>query len=166
MIRLLSGPVHSGKTAAAADAVDRARASGRSVGGVLCPGEFQNSVRSRVDVLNVADGARCPLVAPQVQDGERVGRFLLSREGLDFGRRALRDALARRPDLTVIDEVGPLELNGGGWAEETSRLINAYRELESSLLLIVVRARLVTRALGKWPLDAARTVAPPLPPDR
>jgi nucleoside-triphosphatase len=43
-----------------------------------------------------------------------VGDYTISRDGILFACGAIRRAIDSRCDLVVIDEVGPLELRGGG----------------------------------------------------
>jgi len=89
---------------------------------------------------------------------ERVGRFHLTEEGLEFGRRALRSTVRSRAALAVVDEVGLLELAGRGWATEINRLVDEYRAYPQGMLLLIVRERLLDRARAKWGLESAPVV--------
>jgi len=48
------------------------------------------------------------------KEGEKVGDYTISREGILFACDAIERAVESRCDLVVIDEVGPLELQGKG----------------------------------------------------
>jgi nucleoside-triphosphatase THEP1 len=164
LIRLLVGPVRSGKTSAAAAIVSLGRLEGRSIGGILCPGTLAGGARTSIFVADLSTGELARLTSPETEGGERVGDFLLETAGLDFGRRALRRALTTGPDLVVIDEVGPLELAGKGWVAETNRLIAAHRHSRHTLLLIVVRERLTDAVRAKWRLNGIASIGTKDPP--
>jgi nucleoside-triphosphatase THEP1 len=48
--------------------------------------------------------------------------------------------------LVIIDEVGPLEMNNGGWGQVIERLTRDH----TIPLLWIVRSSLLDRALRKW----------------
>ena len=49
-------------------------------------------------------------------EGERVGPFSISAPGLEAANTWLAEAADRPVEISIIDEIGPLELNGGGLA--------------------------------------------------
>jgi nucleoside-triphosphatase len=53
---------------------------------------------------------------------------------------------ARGSDVVVIDEVGPFELSGGGWAQPLDALAHGY----TGALLLVVRESVVDAVSAKW----------------
>ncbi len=87
-------------------------------------------------------------------------RFAFSPDGLAHGQQALGPG-SLGADVIVVDEVGPFELAGGGWAQALDRL---DREYEGPVLL-VVRASIVDAVTRRWGLpdtvvwDAAATPA-------
>jgi nucleoside-triphosphatase THEP1 len=153
MICVLTGAVHSGKTRAATAAVEFARAAGRRVMGVLCPGRMRRGVRTSIDVEDIATGTRVRLASLSGSERERIGRFSFRSRGLAHGRRALRRAIRRLPDVVVIDEIGPLELAGRGWRAPVDQLVSAYRDRRSRLLVLVVREGLLERVRREWRLN-------------
>ena len=156
MICLLTGPVGCGKTLAASRLADVARQRGPEIGGVLSlsrphaggPAKYVHDLARGVDAL-LADTA-----GPGT---ESVGRFRFHQQGLELGRHALAQALRERPKLVIIDEVGPLELRGGGWAEAAEALVDGYR-VGPGLLVVVVRKRLLERLQTAWALRAAHVI--------
>ncbi len=70
--------------------------------------------------------------------GYALGKYVISFEGVCFGRKALEKALTDKCDFIVIDEVGPLELQGNGLAESVEACISS-----ASNLAIVVRSSLI-----------------------
>ncbi len=72
-------------------------------------------------------------------DGEPVGNYLISYEGLEFANRAIQKALENKCDMVFIDEVGHLELAGNGIIESAR---TAYQEAPNTTT--VVRKPLLT----------------------
>lgn len=64
-------------------------------------------------------------------------RFFFSPEGLDFANRALARA-AEEAEVAFVDEVGPLEVGGGGFAPGLRAVLRSR-----AFLVLVVRPALV-----------------------
>ncbi|MCX7855267.1 MAG: nucleoside-triphosphatase, partial [Anaerolineae bacterium] len=77
--------------------------------------------------------------------GVPVGRYLFDPDALAWGTEVL--ARSTPCDLLVLDELGPLEMAGGGWAVG----IDVLREGHFLLALVVVRPEMVTEALERFP---------------
>ena len=146
-IILWTGPVHSGKTTTAAELVERARAEGFRVAGILslsiyCDGTLRDGALAGFDVTDVQTGARAPLARRDRGAAEGLASFTFSPEGLELGNTALGSAAARSAALVVVDEFGPLELRGQGWRPAVDALLSSAR----GVVLLVVRERLAHRA--------------------
>ena len=105
-VLILTGPKHSGKTTALA-AWTRGRTD---VAGVLQP--TGPTGRSFVDL-----GSSEAIALEPVEPGEAevlVRRFRFRAAAFDWANGRLRAAAEMGPRYLVIDEVGPLELGGGG----------------------------------------------------
>ncbi len=151
---ILTGATGSGKTTMTEDVVQRLRCAGVRVGGVLAPGLLANGRRTGFDLVHLATGERAALAREQADTGNRHaqwGRFAFLPEGLALGARALgADALSS--DVVVVDEVGPFELSGGGWAGALDALAHGF----AGALLLVVRESIVEAVQAKW--GAADTI--------
>ncbi len=162
IVALLSGPPRGGKTGRAVEIARRARAAGRRVAGFVAHGSFRDGVRSGFDLELLDEGRRVPLsratavppgpveVERSADGSERVGRFLLSAAGLEAGRRALADVAGA--DLVIVDEVGWLELEGGGCDRALAALLE---EEPAALIVLVVRQELVERVRARYGLGDA-----------
>lgn len=141
---LVVGPRNSGKTAYARILVERARAAGRRVAGFLSEAEWEGDVKARFflrdlarpDADAAADAPSRTLLA-SVQPGPglvlRAGPYHLSSTALEMACEALRQALDA--DLICIDELGPLEMQGDGYAPALRFLLSNYR----GILLLTTR---------------------------
>jgi iron complex transport system ATP-binding protein len=139
MALVLSGPVHGGKTTFLERRLPVWAARGLGCGGFLSPAVTGAGGLSGYDLLEIATGRRHPyLRAHGNPKAERVGPYVFVPETLERARTILREASPSVP--LVVDEVGPLELAGGGlWTalEETLRRMAAAT-------VLVVREGLVS----------------------
>ena len=145
---ILSGDTGSGKTTRAAEVVEQLRARGLRVGGILAPGLLENGRRTGFDVLNLASGESATLARDSAGGSAshaQWSRFAFSPEGLALGNRALGPD-AGGADVVLVDEVGPFELAGGGWAPALDGLVGK----REGPVLVVVRASIVDAVKRRW----------------
>jgi nucleoside-triphosphatase THEP1 len=145
---ILRGPTGSGKTTLVREVVARLRERGRTVAGILAPGLLQDGRRVGFDLVDLATGESTTLAreTPHVEGPHaRWSRFAFADEGLALGRRAL-GRNAQGADVVVVDEVGPFELAGGGWAGSLDGLARDYQ----GALLLVVRETIVEAVRDRW----------------
>ena len=146
---IITGETGSGKTTLATAVVQLLAARGVRVGGFLAPGSFHAGRRWAFDLVDVASHGRVPLAARKGPPEWAVeGGFRVNPLGLEMGRRALGAAREAMAQVVVLDEVGPWELGGRGWAAELDRLVTA----PPPLVLLVVRRRCVDAVTARWRL--------------
>ena len=137
---LWAGPKHSGKTGSAARLIEELRRSGHTVGGFLAPSIYQEKTLVGFEILDLQNDRRTGL-AERSQGKGKIGGFTFCDRGMQLGRQALQSALKSPVDLVVVDEFGPLELEGGGWRRDVEMLLRAG----SLTVLLVVRSQIVPR---------------------
>jgi nucleoside-triphosphatase THEP1 len=131
------GEKHSGKTTSAANLARSARDEGFNVAGLLAPSLYCNGRLTGFDVLDLANGKRAPLARRQTNPG-KTGPFAFMTDGLKFGNAALSAKATKSADLIIVDEFGPLELNGDGWRKNVDSLLTS----NDAVILLVVRREL------------------------
>ncbi|MCB2189091.1 MAG: DUF2478 domain-containing protein [Deltaproteobacteria bacterium] len=150
---LLTGPVMGGKShrllALAADLAAR----GWRLGGFAARSLWEGERRVGFDLVELAGGRVSPL-ARRDEALVAPGRvpFAFDPRGLAAGRAALAPAACQGADLVAVDEVGPLELAGGGWAPELEPLLGLAGP---AWVLWVVRGRLLDQVRAHWGLAGA-----------
>jgi nucleoside-triphosphatase THEP1 len=147
-LAIVTGATGSGKTTLTTAVVERLRARGARVAGILAPGHLADGRRTGFDIVNLATGEREPLAREEAHVAgphPRWSRFAFSPEGLALGHKAL-GADARGADVVVVDEVGPFELSGGGWSDA----LDALRAAFDGGLLLVVRESVVDAVKARW----------------
>jgi nucleoside-triphosphatase THEP1 len=134
---LWTGQKHSGKTASAASLVNVAREKGFNVAGLLAPSVYRDGELLGFDAVDLQNETRAPLARRRTEAG-KARKFEFLHEGLRLGNTALSAEAAKSADLIVIDEFGPLELNGRGWRNN----IDSLTASSNALILLVVRQEL------------------------
>jgi nucleoside-triphosphatase THEP1 len=129
---LWTGEKHSGKTTSAANLVKIARGEGFDIAGLLAPSIYSDGELLGFDVIDLRNENRIPLAK------RKTGRFTFFDSGLEFGKAALSTTATKSAALVIIDEFGPLELNGQGWHESVDILLAS----SNALILLVVRREL------------------------
>ena len=98
------------------------------------------------DILDVSSGVTAPflkLINPEIKG---VERFTQMEEGYRVGLKALNPENNRDSNLMIIDEAGPLELRGEGWARRINELLN----VNEWQIILVVRKSLVDKVISKF----------------
>ncbi len=143
MIVVLSGPLHSGKTNFLRRALARWQERGHQVSGYLSIAVSGDS-GTEYDLLDLRDGRLRPfLVRKPLPGAESYGPFYFVPEALEQARSII--AAARPEELLVVDEVGPLELAGGGvWRE-----LQAVVSRPGLRVLVVVREDILEEVVAR-----------------
>jgi len=145
---ILTGPIQGGKTTLLESWVASLRTKGLKPAGFLARGLWSEDRRSGFDLIDLGQGTMTPLARRRPQ-AEGPAPFQFLEPGLQAGARALAPETCAGADLVIVDEVGPLELSGQGWAPFLEPLL----QLAGPIHLWVVRRGLVESVCRKWRLD-------------
>lgn len=144
-IYILTGRKGIGKTTLLAKLVQDFTNKNVTIGGILSPAVYQDLSRIGYDVVNIKTNEKKILCRNDIKtEGVKLGDFTFSEEGVLFGNEAVPKAADC--NLIVIDEVGPLELNGKGWAPSLDMIINN----SAFPLLLVVRENILEKTQKHW----------------
>lgn len=154
-IYLVSGEIGEGKTTFLKIIAGYLTGKNIKVGGILSERVMKDGKTTGYDILNLNDGKRESFLRMNGDPGsETAGRFKINQQGLFLGREALRSCYTDNFKIVIIDEVGFLELNGKGWAEELPGLLSR----NDRQILIAVRDRFIGEIQQKWKLDTASVI--------
>ena len=130
---IISGKIGSGKTTHLIETLQLLKDSRLKLSGIIAHGLLDGDSRTGFDIEDINSGEKVPLCRLEIMNdhAEQTGKFSFSKAGIEFGRNALE----KECNLLVIDEIGPLELSGGGWSTQMHS--------SSVPLLLVVREELV-----------------------
>jgi len=150
-VRILSAGRGEGKTAYLQRYLEQATAAGRSIGGVTSPAIFEGDTRVGYDVVDLRSGRRRLLARRRgmLESDTVVGDYHFDDLALAWGSAAIIAAVREGLDVVAVDEVGPLEFRGGGWAAAlTAALLEATIEQE---LVLTVRPSLAEDLPQRFP---------------
>ena len=143
---IVSGTAHCGKTSLLAAVLPQLVRQGWNIAGILAEGHWRDNRRSGFTLIDLSNGRRTPLAKSVVDGGPHAFPYIFNPQGLIAGRQALTLTDCFAADLVVIDEIGSLEVNGGGWAGCLPALLRP----SGPPLLWVVQSRWLELVCAKW----------------
>jgi len=118
---LLVGGIGAGKTSTGLRLVSLLRRDDLPPGGILAPRILEGSETVGYSLIDLGTNTTHPFAG--IEPGDiPIGRFHVSAEGLDRARRAIERTAGERR-VVFVDEVGRLELDGGGHAPAVRELL-------------------------------------------
>jgi len=150
-VYIITGGLGAGKTSLAAALARLLRESGKKPAGILAEGSWENGVRSGFALVDVSTGRKIPLCSRGAEGKTRAGEFGFFEEGLAAGRAALAADRAAGAAAIFLDEVGFLELEGGGWAPQLAALLGE----DGPPLVLAARDYLLERIIARWRIKPA-----------
>ncbi|MGB9861588.1 MAG: nucleoside-triphosphatase [Candidatus Bipolaricaulaceae bacterium] len=141
---IISGPIGAGKTLASLALAAHLKKEGLTIGGVVSPRVIRNGETVGYRVKDLRTGKELLLCAREPFPGAfPFRRFFFSQKALDFANLVLREA-AKEAEVIVVDEVGPLELSGRGFA------LGLWAARESSAFLILTVRPSLLSEVERW----------------
>ena len=112
---IITGDFHQGKTTFAKNTCDLLQDKGSLVSGFLSEGIFINGERHSFNLRNIKTGETMGLCSvDEIQGWRKFRKYYFNPEAISMGNQILLNATANQ--ITIIDEIGPLELMGEGWS--------------------------------------------------
>lgn len=148
---IIHGPRGAGKTTYLRRHVGALAAAGKAVGGIASPAVFEGGRRVGYDLLDLRHGARRLLarVVTAPASVPTVGPYRFDDAAIAAGNSLLFTALRDQLEVVAIDEVGPLELAGHGWAPALAFALEGARLWQQ--LVIVARSSLCGTLPDRFP---------------
>ncbi len=160
---LLSGVAGGGRTAFAGRLAEQFLRQGFLTGGFLCPSRTREGEGPASVIVDLLNGRSRPFGRRGRPEGvpgpgeTAVGPWFLSASGFAFGAQAVGRAVTLKTPLVFLDEIGPLELDGGGFRWLADLLIRG--PLQPPVLIGVVREASIPRIRALYP-DRSFEVVP------
>ena len=147
---VITGGQGSGKTTLIKETVILLKEDRFKIGGILAGGSWKNNRRERFELTDIKTGDRMVYLQREPANGwEKIRHFYINPAGQKFGEHALSIDQVKDVDLVVIDEIGPFELQGRGWAIAMKNIMDNLH----IPLLITVRESLVNEVIGYFGLE-------------
>jgi nucleoside-triphosphatase THEP1 len=161
MIILLAGQKGSGKTTVALNLASRLAQTGIQVGGIICPGIFEQNRKIGIKSHHPASGHEEPLG----MENSLVGKPVPQPTGPDsfsYGRWEFRISALAAADATIVkdidtslfvfvDEIGPLELEHGIGMIRTLDRLDADKDMDNGIIVVCIRQDLAQTLTKRWP---------------
>jgi 23S rRNA (uridine2552-2'-O)-methyltransferase len=107
----LTGLPGTGKTTLVRKLVQYLTSKNRTVGGILSEEVRESGMRIGFKIHNLSTGEEGWLARKNGTGGIRIGAYTVHMEDLEkIGVEALASALSLKPDVIIIDEIGPMEM--------------------------------------------------------
>lgn len=114
LLYVLSGPIHSGKTSLLVRILTELKEQRRSLNGLLSLACFEEGEFQGYNGYGIGTGETFSLIRMTGEaEWDRIGSFYFIPEGMRKAQAHIMQITSSR--LTVIDEMGPLELEGKGF---------------------------------------------------
>lgn len=141
-VLVLTGNVGSGKSTVASRLAALARKRGLRYDGLLCSARLDaGGKKVGIDGERLGTGERRSLAARDASsDGLRCGIWLFEAGAMEWSLHALLDGISQQPDLLIVDELGPMELNEG---RGLAPIIPELKAGKVPLALVLVRGVLL-----------------------
>ncbi len=107
---------------------------------------MEGATTTGYDILDIRSGDRAPFLRVTNPEISGIDKFTRFDEGYEVGLRALDPANNTENEVIVIDEAGPLELRGEGWAGRISELLSQNKWQ----IILVVRKSLINEVVRKF----------------
>lgn len=148
-VMIITGAIGQGKTTQSFRLVEMLNSKNIPVSGICCPRIMEGKDTVGYDIVDVAGiDSRIPFLrVDNNPDLERIGKYGIYPGALRVGNDVLRKALDDDAGVIVVDEVGKMELEGHGWAQNIDKLVGS-----SAILVLAVRNTFVDDVVKKWAL--------------
>lgn len=154
-IFLITGNIQEGKTSYLIELVKELNKRGLAVGGFLAPGSFESGKRSGFKLRNIISGVEMPMASiKETASWIKFRRFWFNPDAFLQGREWINASLKEEPDVIVLDEVGPMELEGGGWSE----MLGFLRNSSVPVQLWSVREQLIGEVRQRWGISSSQVI--------
>lgn len=143
---LLVGGIGTGKTAAGLRLLSLLRSYSVAVGGVLAPRILKDNETIGYSLIDLSTNATHPFAGLAPAEIS-IGRYFITPDALERAGRIIISA-SGRDAVVFVDEVGRLELDGGGHAAAVQHLLSS-----SSVPVLLVRDTFVERVAESFGID-------------
>jgi nucleoside-triphosphatase THEP1 len=142
MVIIVTGAVGIGKTTVCRKLIEIARNRGYTCGGILT----YKSANKDIIIESIQSGERETLAGVNnVYDGPHTVKYSFNPKGIEFGTRAIDKGTSA--DVFLVDEIGPLELRGEGFA----RVPQLIKTSQAKACVLVIRKELLLAFLPQLP---------------
>lgn len=127
-ISILTGEIRTGKTTR----LMQWAASQKNVDGI-----FQPMIDEKRFVYHIGSRTLKPLETTETDDITSIGRYNFSNKTFLWSQNILNECASKKLDWIIVDEIGPLELEGKGLEPAVSKLFLELDKIQAQILCVV-----------------------------
>lgn len=149
-IFIITGEQGAGKSAFAGQLSSLLKTRQYTVKGIIAKGIWKNDIRTGFELMDPSGGGSFFLAERiSLPAGGRPGQFRFDPLALEKGYSIIRQAIALRYDVIILDEIGMLEIKGGAWCRAFELLLKSC----PGILIITVRSKHLEKVRARWKID-------------
>lgn len=153
-IFIITGEQGSGKTTFLQELIVRLANNGLQTGGILAKGFWKNYERDYFELIDLKSSNKLLYCQREPKNGwEKLRHFYINPDGQKFGEAALDPDYLKNSDIIIIDEIGPFELKGKGWAKSIEAIL---KQLPGITMVWVVRKNLLNEVANHFNIQALK----------
>ncbi|MBN1650134.1 MAG: hypothetical protein JW857_02330 [Bacteroidales bacterium] len=153
-VYILSGAQGEGKTKRCIELVQQLKESGKSVGGIVAPGFWDNNTRSAFELVDVSTLKKMPFAQRDCwKNWIKLKGFYFNPSTIEKGKTILKQAVNQN-DWIVLDEIGKLDIEGHLWGPIFGELI----QIPDKKWILCVRNSFVNDVVEHWHLDKVKVL--------
>ena len=147
-IIIITGEQGSGKTTFLQEMIFGLANNDVQIAGILAEGFWKNYERDHFELIDLKSKNSILYCQREPNDGwEKLRHFYINPDGQKFGEAALDPKYLKNADIIVIDEIGPFELKGKGWAKVIKSIL---KMLPEKIMIWVVRESLLNEVIDHF----------------
>jgi|APSaa5957512622_1039677.scaffolds.fasta_scaffold10474_3 nucleoside-triphosphatase THEP1 len=148
---IITGAIGKGKTSCIKNVIKKLEQEKTTVLGIYSERIIKNNITVGYDVINVSNNKSKKFLRLHGDNTlGKIGRFVIYPNGFQMGRNTLNELQNTRAKIIVIDEIGKLEIDGGGWSECLLNLIKT----RNNHLLLAVREEVLEKVIENLGIEA------------
>lgn len=142
-IFIVTGQIKTGKTTRLMKWVNQQN----NIDGILQP-----VIEDKRFIYHIASRTLKELETNSKENITSIGKYNFSNETFEWCKAIINDSIKKNLDWIIIDEVGPLELNGKGLEPAFSNLLSERENIKSKIL-VVVRQEMLDKFLAHYKIQ-------------
>jgi len=143
---IITGKVGQGKTTCIINLIEKFRSKNISVSGIYTSRIMEKEKTTGYNVVDISTGKSSMFLRKNGSlHQKKIGKFYIYNEGILAGNNGIQK---NQSQITIVDEVGKLELSEGGWSNSLEKLMANFK----SYLILSVREETLTDVIKKYRL--------------
>lgn len=147
---IITGEINHGKTQYLSNLVNSLQEKNIKSGGFTSKGILNEKGNKDFEIVNLSDKRSMHLASRDYKPGyvKMNESFFFNPMAIDYGTSILEKILQYKSEVVIIDEIGPIELEGKVWFTPLSRVLKS----SPPILLLSVRKGLTNEVIKKFDL--------------